>query len=236
MSSTEPLGILKQGWNWLFSLHAPRDLPKAPAEVLLRQCHITSKCRYNASIRLKRLGRFTFLTTTMLSLGLILVPMLQLAGIRTAYPTPVLNSLQVFLAVAVLVFSVVSATANYDTRARVLNDCADRIKDLSRELRNELATGTPDLEQFAVRYSGITRDSEMHSRADYALATLQARDQYNITGLRWIWTRLIVGVMEAAPYALTASLLVIEAIIVLDVLGITAIWTPFLNALVTNSP
>lgn len=232
MKSIDALEIVGRSWDWLFSLHKPRDLPTAPADVLLRQCHITSKCRYNASIRLRRLGRFTFLTTTLLSLGLILVPMLQLANIRTAYPTAVLNSLQVFLAVAVLVFSVVSATANYDTRARVLNDCADRIKDLSRELRNEMANGAPDLPQFAVKYSGITRDSEMHTRADYALATLQAHDQYNITGLKWAWTRLVIVSMEAAPYALPASLLAIEAIVVLDVLGITSIWTPFLSALI----
>src|SRR4051794_4849425 len=104
-------------YDWLFSLKKDRSLPTEPAEVLQRQCHITAKCRYNASIRLKRLGQGTFLTTVVLSLGLILVPMLQLANLRVAYPTPVLNSLQIFLAVAVLVYSIVSATANYGTRA-----------------------------------------------------------------------------------------------------------------------
>ncbi|MFN4361684.1 MAG: SLATT domain-containing protein [Hylemonella sp.] len=141
MSDSKDEGVLHRVFLWLFSLGPDRKLPTAQSDVLLRQCHITSKCRYNASIRLKRLGKFTFLTTTMLSLGLILIPMLQLANLRIAYPAGVVNSLQIFLAVAVLVFSVVSATAGYETRARVLNDCADRIKDLSREIRTAAEKG-----------------------------------------------------------------------------------------------
>ncbi len=219
-------------YEWLFSLAKDRSLPTEPAEVLQRQCHITAKCRYNASIRLKRLGHGTFLTTVVLSLGLILVPMLQLANLRVAYPTPVLNSLQIFLAVAVLVYSIVSATANYGTRARVLNDCADRIKHLGGELRSALKNGDPDLQQFAERYHSITRDSEMHSRADYALAKLQATDQYNITGLKRALSRLVVLAIEVVPYMPSLLLLAIEVILVTDILGITAIWTPFMKALV----
>jgi len=184
MSSPQEAGWLVRVYVWLFSLADSKALPKAQVDVLLRQCHLTSKCRYNASIRLKRLGQGTFLTTVVLSLGLILMPMLQLARLRVAYPEQVLNVIQVFLAVAVLVYSIVSATSNYDTRARILNDCADRIKHLGGELRTAMQTGTVDLKFFADRYNGITRDSEMHSRADYALAKLQATDQYSITGLR----------------------------------------------------
>lgn len=222
-------------YEWVFSLAKDRSLPTEPAEVLQRQCHITSKCRYNASIRLKRLGQGTFLTTVVLSLGLILVPMLQLANLRVAYPTPVLNSLQIFLAVAVLVYSIVSATANYGTRARVLNDCADRIKHLGGELRSAVKNGNVDVQQYAERYHSITRDSEMHSRADYALAKLQATDQYNITGLKWVWSRLLVLFFEVIPYLPSLALLAIEVVLVTDILGITAYWTPFMRALVDAS-
>ena len=231
MNELKIVGIFADFYVWLFSLEQDRSLPTAQADVLLRQCHITAKCRYNASIRLRRLGQGTFLTTVLLSLGLILVPMLLLANLRMAYPVPVVNALQVFLAVAVLVYSIISATANYDTRARVLNDCADRIKHLGAELRTELQTGKPDLKQFADRYNGITRDSEMHSRADYSLAMLQAKDQYKITGLKRLWTRVLVFLAEAVPYMPSVALLTIEAILVTDMLGITVVWTPFMVAL-----
>jgi hypothetical protein len=219
---------LKEFWIWLFNLQDDKALPTAQEHILLRQFHITSKCRYNASIRLKRLGRGTFLTTILLSLGLILIPMLQLANLTIAYPTPVVNALQIFLAVAILVFSIVSATANHDARARVLNDCADRIKSLGTELRTAIQANQVDLKAFSDRYSGITRDSEMHSRADYALAKLQATEQYAITGIARVWTRATVIVMETIPYLPSVALLTIEGILVVDLLGITSIWTPFM--------
>jgi hypothetical protein len=219
---------------WLFSLERDRSLPTDQVEVLQRQCHITAKCRYNASIRLKRLGQGTFLTTVVLSLGLILIPMLQLAKLRMAYPDPVVNSLQIFLAVAVLVYSIISATANYGTRARVLNDCADRIKHLGAELRTARKSGKVDLPQFSEKYHSITRDSEMHSRADYALAKLQATDQFNITGVKRVWSRGAVVIAEAMPYLPSIGLLAIEAVLVTDLLGLTSIWTPFMKALVAS--
>jgi len=160
--------------------------------------------------------------------------MLQLAKLRMAYPEPVVNSLQIFLAVAVLVYSIISATANYGTRARVLNDCADRIKHLGGELRTVRKHGNADLMQFADRYNGITRDSEMHSRADYALAKLQATDQFNVTGLKRLWTRVTVFVAEAVPYMPSLALLATEVVLVTDLMGITALWTPFMKALVAQ--
>jgi len=158
--------------------------------------------------------------------------MLQLAKLRMAYPEPVVNSLQIFLAVAVLVYSIISATANYGIRARVLNDCADRIKHLGGELRTARKNGNPNLMQFAERYNGITRDSEMHSRADYALAKLQATDQFNVTGLKRLWMRLTVFVLEIVPYMPSVALLAVEVILVTDLMGITTVWTPFMKALV----
>src|SRR5581483_6776239 len=115
------LSFASSFFSWLFNAGPDRDLPTAPADVLLRSFHITAKCRYNASIRLRRVGRFTFLTTIVLSLGLIIAPVLQLAHLKLAYPDQVINCFQVFLAVAVLVYSVVNATAGYDTRAHLLN-------------------------------------------------------------------------------------------------------------------
>jgi len=94
----------------------------------------TAKCRFNAAERLKRQGKFAFFTTTILSLGLIFIPLMQNSGIKLAFSTNVLNTMSIFLAVAVLVYSVVIGTARYEARADKLTQCGDNLKDLSREL------------------------------------------------------------------------------------------------------
>lgn len=223
------LGKLESAFLWLFNLGPDHDLPKDPAEVLQRSFHITAKSRYNASIRLRYIGRFTFGTTILLSLGLILAPVLQLAKLTLAYPDPVINCFQIFLAVAVLVYSVVNATAGYDTRAHFLNDCGDRIKDLGRELRADLKTGPIDLKAYSAKYSQIIADAEMHSRSDYALAMLQASENFRITGLGRIVKRLDVLVGELGPYMVPTALLILEAIFILDILGVTDILTPYMQ-------
>ena len=219
-------------WEWFFSLRPPQPLPKDPTQILLRAAHITAKSRYNASIRLTRLGRFSFLTATVLSLGLILIPVLQLTDMHLAYPPKVLNGLQIFLAVAVLVYSVINGTARYEARAQALNDCGDRLKDLTRDLRSMLAKGpVGDLELFNQRYTSINRDSEMHSRADYALATLQASDMFKITGLKRLLAHVEVWAANYVPYIIPSALMIGQVLLILDVLGVTQILTPNLQRL-----
>jgi hypothetical protein len=224
--------VIGEATKWLLNLQPQKALPTGQKEVLLRSFHITAKCRYNASIRLRRIGRFTFLTTIVLSLGLILAPLLMLANLKLAYPTGVINCIQVFLAVAVLVYSVVSATAGYETRAHALNDCGDRIKDLSRELRALSSPTQYDLKELSSRYSGITADAEMHTRADYALAMLQASDHYKITGLPRAWKRAVVFVSEFGPYLIPSALLVVGAILILDMIGATEVFTDLVARMV----
>ena len=69
-----------------------------------------------------------------------MIPLLENADIQLAYPPRVLNMLQIFLAVAVLVYSTINATAKYETRSERLNECGDRIKELIRELRADIET------------------------------------------------------------------------------------------------
>jgi hypothetical protein len=211
----------------LFSLQDAEKRPKDPAATLYRSFHITAKCRYNASIRLKRLGAFSFLTATILSLGLILIPLLQLADVSLAYPPPVLNMLQIFLAVAVLVYSVVNSTAHYETRSESLNECGDKIKELSRELRTAMKDSEtpPDLHDMNQRYTDISTDSENHTRADYSLAMLQARNFYSISGLPRLFLYLKVRALSSFAYLLPVALIVAEAIIITDTLGLTSIMT-----------
>jgi hypothetical protein len=226
--------FIRNIFRWIFSLDPVEKDVHDPVQKLLNGMRVTSKCRYSASVRLKRLSQYSFLATTLLSLGLILVPLLQNSDIRLAFPPKVLNMLQIFLAVAVLVYSVINATAHYETRSEALNECGDRIKDLIRNLRREVVESkgsgvTVDLAGFNRRYDDISTDAENHNRVDFILATLEMSGDYKYTGLLRLYMFLKAGLLYAIPYILPTLLLIGEGIFIADMLNITKVFTPYLQ-------
>ena len=227
-------------YRWFFSLEAIEQDVQDPVQKLLNGMRVTSKCRYNASVRLKRQSQFSFFATTLLSLGLILVPLLQNSDIQLAFPPKVLNMLQIFLAVAVLVYSVINATARYETRSEALNECGDKIKDLIRNLRREASEGktsgvTVDLAKYTKRYDEVSTDAENHDRVDFMLASLDMHRDYNYTGLVRFYMHLKCAFIYAIPYVVPALMLFGEVIFVTDMLGVTKKFTPFLLPITQGS-
>ncbi|MCI4411931.1 MAG: hypothetical protein JHC38_09710 [Thiotrichales bacterium] len=78
--------------------------------MLPQNVDITLQCAFSGKENLR------FFTTTVLSLGLIFIPLIQTAGVELAFGASFLNMMQIFLAVAILVYSVVIGTARYDVR------------------------------------------------------------------------------------------------------------------------
>lgn len=217
--------------RWVFSREPVEAAVNGPAQKLMNSMRITSKCRYNASVRLKRQSQFSFLSTTILSLGLILIPLLQNSDIQLQFPPKVLNMLQIFLAVAVLVYSVIIGTARYETRSEALNECGDKIKDLIRNLRCEVAeaktTGVAvDLVNYHQRYDDISTDAENHSRVDFMLASLEMKSDYNYTGLIRLYMYVKSAVLYCIPYVIPTLLIASEVTFVTDMLGVTHFFTP----------
>lgn len=214
--------------DWALS-RFPRETARAnETERLDATMKTTAVNRYNASNRLRAKGKFTFFTTTILSLGLIFIPLMQLADAQLALPDRLLNAIQIFLAVSILVYSVVIGTARYDLRSEQLNDCGDNIKKLIRELRREkeAAGGQVCKEKLAElqdRYSSITTDVENHTRNDYRLTVLQLPEMFKVTGFvrAGMW-----GVYWAAFIAQFLPSLMLLAIVlgfILEVFGITTV-------------
>ena len=133
--------VMKTIWIWLFSLCERERQVKDAAEKLQMSMRVTAKCRYNAAARLQLQGKFAFFTTTALSLGLIFVPLLQTSGVKLAFQTNVLSMMQIFLAVSVLVYSVVIGTARYEVRAETLTECGDKLKELIRAIERHSSVG-----------------------------------------------------------------------------------------------
>lgn len=212
------------GCIWALSLKPKQVQFSEASERLLYGMTVTSKCRYNASIRIKRLGQFSFFTTTILSLALILIPLLAHSGIKLSFQPKVLNMMQIFIAVAVLVYSVVNSTSKYETRAERLNSCGDKIKQLIRELR----AVAKNMEQFKLddlnrRYSIISQESENHTRADYSLARIRTPEYYKITGVPWCFEWLGAMTCNLMPYIIPSTMILITVSFILDMLGVSNI-------------
>jgi hypothetical protein len=229
------LGVIGKSARWIFCLDPVEAQVIDPVKKLLNSMRITSKCRYNASVRLRRQSQFSFLSTTILSLGLILIPLLQNSDIHLQFPPKVLNMLQIFLAVAVLVYSVIIGTARYETRSEALNECGDKIKDLIRNLRREVAEATTsgasvNLAHYNQRYDDVSTDAENHTRVDFMLASLEMKGDYNYTGLPRFYMYAKCGLLYSFPYVIPVLLLVSEVAFVTDMLGASHVFTPLLQS------
>lgn len=209
----------------ILGLAVPARTPKQPYDKLLMSTRATAKCKFNASLRLRRGSKYSFATTTILSLGLILIPLLQNSNIALALSPQVLNMMQIFLAVAVLVYSIVMARAGLDVRAEKLNECGDDLKDLARELDKSIAERPENfsdlLDNFNKRYADITRNTEGHSRIDYMAARLDMPNDYHVRGLRWLAYQGFVYWDSLRSLALPMLMFGIQACFILDMLGIT---------------
>ena len=79
-------------FKWFFSREVFESQHKNESERLENTMKITSISRYNASVRLKLQGKISFITTTILSLGLIFMPLMQLANIHLIFSSNILST------------------------------------------------------------------------------------------------------------------------------------------------
>lgn len=233
VTETKQAGFGRRFWCWLWCIGARERSVADVGEKLKASMRLTAKSRYNAAVRLQRQGKYAFFTTIVLSLGLIFLPLAQVSGLPLAFSVGVLNMVEVFLAVAVLVYSVVIGTARYELRAEVLTECGDKLKELIREMdREREAKGgvSPTLlGKYQTRYSDIVTDSENHTRSDYRLAILEMRQDHFITGFpRW-WFVVSVILSRSMAYLLPTLMILGELIFIIDMLGATTILAPFLG-------
>ena len=203
-------------------------------EELNRSFIMAAKCRYLASARLKHIGQFSSHTTTILSLGLIFIPLVQFAGLQLSFPDKLLGVLQIFLAVSVLVYSVINTQGRYSLRAEKLNQCGDKIKELQRQLSYEIKSGkNPDYQSYHSKYLDIEVDAENHSRLDYMFARLDLTTIYHLSGCRRAYTVLIAYLRKLLTFTGPGIMFCIVFVIILDALKI---YTPLSSVMVPLLP
>lgn len=212
--------------NWIFSNYPEESDFKDINEKFLRTLRVTARCRFNASRRISIQSKFSFFTNTIFSLGLILIPLLQMAQISKNFSPEVLASMQFFLAVAVLVYSMNLNSAQYDLRIRELLNCANEIKKLIRNIEEDLKNQSIlDLKEYKKEYASILEKVENHENCDFFLSQLEMPLDYKFTGIKYIIKISKANFQKFAPLLLPATLLLFEAIFILDMIGATKILT-----------
>lgn len=196
---------------------------------------VTSQCRFNAAKRLVYFSKVNFFTTTIFSLGLILIPLLQGSKIKLYLSNDVLSSAQIFLAVTVLVYSVAIATAKYDLRSDLLQRCADKLKDLNRKVEtackneenpNSIELDDQRLKKYNKRYTEIVAESENHETIDYWKTIVAMTGDFKHvpkSNIAFLYIR--IGISYICKLLIPILLITIEAITITDMLNITNVFS-----------
>lgn len=221
--------------NWLLS-RGPNERDAVDlADRLEVGVRTTAECKYNAAARLRQQAAFTFVATTALALGLIFIPLMHNSGIALAFGPNVLNMIQIFLAVWVLVFAVVIGTSRYDVRARQLNECGDRLQELASEIDKEREASVDGkiqlhyLNDFQKRAAEIVGDIENHSRNDARFAMLALKADYRLQGFPRLGVFLQAQLIRALGFSLPVLLIAMEAAFITDMTGATNVFADYLT-------
>ena len=210
-------------FHWLIG--SENYVERNSRERFLLKVSVTAKSRFNAELRLKYLDRITFLTTTLMSLGMIFIPLIQYTEINLGYPPKVLDMLQVFFAVSVLVYSVICSTANYKHRALLLNQCGNRLKCLQIKA-SSYSNFAENMENLAREYESVLDSSDGHEEVDYQRTKLQM-NEYKVTGVKWCWYHWNIFSYYAKVSVIPLIMFSLEIIIIIDTLFHCKIIKPF---------
>ena len=192
-------------------------------------------------------GRIASATISVLSLGLIFIPLMQNAGVKLGLDDRLLNMMQIFLAVAVLAYSSFVGAAKYDYRAEKLEQCGDRLKDLVRKIEirrhpeyHETNAFTIDnLNKLQAKYADILDESENHELWDMEFVNYQKKNKRaapptsptheaqifwarkTLKGIwGWLWPRRYLVLSYSIPFLMVA----LEAMFIMDMLGMNLLF------------
>ncbi len=104
--------------------------------------------------------------------------------------------IQVFSAIAVLVYSLVIDKNDYSSLSEKMYSCASKLGELKQKIHPHLGKehNQETYDTFLVDYHGILKLFETHSnndfRADYTRAKLEMPENYTVKGIDWFTAKL----------------------------------------------
>lgn len=136
---------------------------------LMKNVHLATKKYFEASQRLAGHHAATQWTISLLSLGLILVPLLTVTQIPIRFDQHIVDFASIGLAVAVLMFSLLTGSNRYENRSEKMHEAGLDLNELLRDMK--FAATADDrmkhYQDFAKRYGQVLRRCENNHEIDY---------------------------------------------------------------------
>lgn len=165
---------------------------------LYKKIDATSKTRFHASRRLKLHSKFSTYTVVIISLGLIIISLMQAYNLGNNIDSDLVGLVQVFSAVAVLVYSLLIDKNDYSNLSEKMYSCASKLGDLKQKVHPHLGEkfDKNEYNKFLDEYHNILKLFETHSnndfRGDYVRAKLEMPENYVIKGCDWFIAKFYV--------------------------------------------
>lgn len=163
---------------------------------LLRRVKMTTRSRYRASERLERHHKLSQWTVSIISAGLVFIPLVQSFGISVGFDAVYLNATQATLAVLVLVYSLLLGQENFVSRSQAMHRNGIELGRFARKLAGK-GDIVPDDEylSLAEEYYDILEKYENHKPIDYIYTQLLEKPTTKYERLKyiglWIKARVI---------------------------------------------
>jgi hypothetical protein len=186
-------------------------------ENLYKKIDATSKTRFHASRRLKLHSKLSTHTVVIISLGLILISLLQAYDLGSNIDSKLVALVQVFSAIAVLVYSLLMERNDYSNLSEKMYSCAAKLGELKQRVYPHLGQQfkQDSYDELRKDYHSILKLFETHSnsdfRADYFRAKLEMPENYKIEGLEWWRTKIYIAfshILAFSSYAIVIGALV----------------------------
>ncbi|MBD3667287.1 MAG: SLATT domain-containing protein [Kangiella sp.] len=165
---------------------------------LYKKVDATSKTRFHAARRLRLHSKSSTYIVVLLSLGLILISLMQAYNLGNNIDSSLVGLIQVFSAIAVLVYSLLIDKNDYSNLSEKMYSCASKLGELKQKIHPHLETehSQEDYDRFRDEYHRILKLYETHSnndfRGDYTRAKLEMPENYVIQGKDWWLAKLHV--------------------------------------------
>ncbi|WP_102505346.1 SLATT domain-containing protein [Salinivibrio kushneri] len=183
-------------------------------ENLYKKIDATSKTRFHASRRLKLHSKLSTHTVVIISLGLILISLLQAYDLGNNIDSKLVALVQVFSAIAVLVYSLLIERNDYSNLSEKMYSCAAKLGELKQRVYPHLGQQFKQdtYDELRKDYHSILKLFETHSnsdfRADYFRAKLEMPENYKIEGLEWRRTKIYIALSHILAFSSYAVVIV----------------------------
>ncbi|MDP9499693.1 SLATT domain-containing protein [Bisgaard Taxon 45] len=207
---------------------------------LLHSAKATAHCKNNAASRLENFKNITFIITVLVSLGLIFIPLWgfipnEITESLHSMSSQFINISQIFLAVSVLVLSVLISSASYELKIYKLRECGSDLRGFVKKLRlleefykienNSYSEFLEECKKLQVEYEEIIKYSEGHSNIDYLFYAYESKSiRDKIFELYYFKKFLSLHYMAIV---LAFAIVFLELSIILNLIGVIDIYNAF---------